>query len=679
MTRRNSLRNSLRRSLSVLLTVGALVAVLAACGAPTAPPPAQPSENEPPAAEAPAAEAPAAEAPAAEAAPVEVDTSAKEAPMLAEKVAAGELPPLEERLPASPVVVDVLEQPGIYGGIWDQAVTGQADANGASGYSKEPWVLFDDTCSEWQPHLAESVEISDDGRTFTFKIREGHKWSDGEPFTTEDVMFWYNDIAMNTDLSPAPPNILMSGGEPAVVEAIDDLTFSVTFAEPNGLFLLNLAFVWGGDIGKAPKHYLEQFHANYADATELEAKVKEAGVEDWTQLFSDRAAIAQGTSVATNPDLPVLRAWKLTKVGPPWIFERNPYYYKVDADGRQLPYIDQIRMQAVEDRQMVNLKAIAGELTLQGRNLSLTDLPLYLQNAEQGGYRVIKAMAEHPMGLTIFPNQNYTGDDEFLLGLLQDIRFRKALNLAINRDELNELVYLGENAPPETAFPLLQDQPELFEHLRYDPDAAKALLDEIGLETDADGMRLRPDGQPLVLNLDVFSGQQYMDGAQLIASYWEEIGLRTSLEEISYDLWWPRIFSFEYPMTAYVKDSIGGLARYTYLRSYAPVNDSSYWGPAWGAWYQTGGTEGVEPPADSPARQAQLLFDEAKVTVDSARQLEILAEIERLDLENVWEVLTVGPGPTVRIAKNNIHNVPEVNYCVLHDSDAWAEQYFISE
>lgn len=665
------------RTLSYLLTLGVLVAVLAACGGPTAPPPVQPSENEPPAA---AGQSEAvAEAPAAEAAPVEADLSAKEAPMLADMVAAGELPPLEERLPVNPVVVDVLEQPGVYGGVWDQAVTGQADANGASGYAKEPWVLFDQTCSEWQPHLAESVEVSEDGRTFTFKIREGHRWSDGELFTTEDVMFWYNDIALNTELSPAPPSILMSGEEPAVIEAIDDLTFSVTFAQPNGLFLINLAFVWGGDVGKAPKHYLEQFHADYADPAELEAKVQEAGVEDWTQLFSDRAVLAQGTSVATNPDLPVLRAWKLTEIGPPWIFERNPYYYKTDPEGRQLPYIDRIRMQSVEDRQMVNLKAIAGELTLQGRNLALTDLPLYLQNAEQGGYRVIKSMSEHPLGLTIFPNQNYNGDDAFLLELLQDIRFRKALNLAINRDELNELVYLGENGPVESAFPLLQDQPELFEHLRYDPEAAMALLDEIGLETNADGMRLRPDGEPLVLSLDVFSGQQYMDGAQLIASYWEEIGLRTTLEEISYDLWWPRIFSFEYPITAYVKDSIGGLARYAYLRSYAPVADSTYWGPAWGTWYQSGGTEGIESPADSPARQAQLLFDEAKVTVDAQRQLEILAEIERLNMENVWEVLTVGPGPTVRIAKNSIHNVPEENYCVLYDSDAWAEQYFIAE
>ncbi|GIV78123.1 ABC transporter substrate-binding protein [Litorilinea aerophila] len=656
---------SARTHLFPLLATLVLAALLAACGGPTAPPPAAPSANEP----APAQEASSSTESVATA-PVD---SGNEAPMLAEKVAAGELPPLEERLPETPLVVEPLEQPGKYGGIWDMAVTGQADANGASGYSIEPWVLYDETCTEWRPNLAESVEVSDDGTEFTFTIRKGHKWSDGEPFTTEDIMFWYEDIAMNPELSPAPPTIIMAGGEPAVFERIDDHTFKVKFAQPNGLFLLNLAYVWGGDIGKAPAHYLKQFHPNYADPDELQAKVDEAGLESWVQLIQDKMGIA------INPDLPVLRAWKLTAAGPPWIFERNPYFYKIDPQGRQLPYIDQIRLQAVEDRQMVTLKAIAGELDYQSRNISLSDLPLFMQNREQGDYRVIKAMAEHPMGVTIFPNQNYVGDDEFIYSLITDIRFRKALNLAINREELNELVYLGENAPIEVAFPNLQDEPELFEVYRYDPEAANQLLDEIGLEKDSNGMRLRPDGEPIVLNVDVFSGQTFVDAVELIASYWEDIGIQVSPQEISYDLWWPRIFSFEYPFTAYVKDSIGGLARFTYLRSYAPVSNSTYWAPAWGTWYSSGGTEGVEPPADSPARKAQLLFDEAKVTVDSARQMEILEEIERLDLENVWEILTVGPGPNIKIVKNNFRNVPEVNYCVLHDSDAWAEQYYIDE
>jgi peptide/nickel transport system substrate-binding protein len=609
------------------------------------------------------------------------DLSAKEAPILAEKVAAGELPPLEERLPATPYVVTPLEQPGEYGGIWDAAVTGQADMNGFISYSHEPWVMFDETCTEWSPNLAEAVEVSEDGRQFTFTIREGHKWSDGEPFTTEDVVFWYEAVATHPEVSAvAPSGILRMGDEIATLEAVDDRTFVVTFPKPAGLFLANIAFVFGGgDFGKTPAHYLSQFHADYADPDELEALVEEANLESWVELFTTKAGIAQGTSVvASNPDLPTIRAWKLTQVGPPWILERNPYYYKVDTEGRQLPYIDQIRAQAVTDASMISLSAVAGELSNQGRGINLSDLPLYLQNQEQGNYRVLKAPAEHPTGLAIFPNQNYQGDDEFLKSLIEDIRFRRALNLAIDRDEINELVYLGESQPIETVFPRQADQPELLDHLRYDPEAAKALLDEIGLATDSDGYRLRPDGSPLILPIEVFAGQTYMDATELVASYFDAIGIQTSLEEISYDLWWPRIFSFEYAFVAYVKDSFGGLTRYNYLRSYAPISNSSYWGPAWGTWYSTNGAEGVEPPADHPARIAQQLYDEALVTVDPARQLELLAEIERLNLENVWEVLTVGPAATIRIVKNNFHNVPAENYCQLYDSDQWAEQYYIS-
>ncbi len=616
----------------------------------------------------------------AESSDAPADLSALEAPMLAEKVAAGELPALDERLPVNPIVVTPLEQPGVYGGIWDAATTGQADTNGFISYSQEPWVMFDESCSIWAPNLAESLVVSDDGTQFTFTIRAGHKWSDGEPFTTEDVQFWYDAIATHPEVSAGAPAIFTAGGELATLEIVYDYTFVVTFSQPSGLFLANLAFVFGGDFGKSPAHYLAQFHADYADEAALAAIVEAEGAESWVQVFMNKAGMAAGTSaIASNPDLPSLSAWVLTEVGPPWIFERNPYYYKVDTEGRQLPYIDQIRTQAVEDGQMVTLRAIAGELSNQGRNINFSDLPLYLQNQEAGDYRVIKAPVEHPTGLVIFPNQNYQGDDEFLKELIEDVRFRKALNLAIDRDEINELVYLGESQPIENVFPRQAEQPELLAHLQYDPEAASALLDEIGLEVDSSGFRLRPDGRPLILPIEVFAGQTYMDPMELVASYFEAIGIQTSLEEISYDLWWPRIDSFQYAFVAYVKDSFAGLTRYNYIRSYVPQSNSSYWAPAWGSWYATSGSLGEEAPEGHPAQLAQALFDQAKVTVDPAGQLEILADIEALSLENVWEILTVGPAASIKIVKNNFLNVPTVNYCQLYDSDSWAEQYYFAD
>ncbi|NPV08488.1 MAG: ABC transporter substrate-binding protein [Anaerolineae bacterium] len=602
-------------------------------------------------------------------APVEAPPSRyNEAPMLAEMVKAGTLPPVEERLPKEPLVVPVIEEIGQYGGIWDMAVTGQADLNGAMGYQIEPWILYNAAGDAWSPNLAKAVEISPDGSEFTFHMREGMKWSDGEPFTADDVLFWYEDLVLNDELSPSKPGWLKSEGELAVITKVDDYTFKVTFAKPAGLFLPYIAYVWGTRDMWAPKHYLMQFHPKYADADELAAKVKEAGFETWVQLMGDRR------QERMNPDVPVIYAWKLKELGPPWIFERNPYFYKVDPEGNQLPYIDTIRASAVENAQMISMKALAGELSYQARNIAFSDMPLYMDNREKGDYRVIKKMGEN-VGFTIFPNQTLVGDDG-MLALIKDIRFRKALNLAIDRDELNELIYLGERTDIPAIFPLLEGESELFEHLTLDVDAANALLDEMGLEMGADGVRLRPDGGQLIIKLDMFSSKELMDAAELVTNYWTAIGVKTSPEEVSYDLWWPRIYSHEYAFCGYVKDGLQKLACYVYLRSYAPVDHSTYWAPAWGQWYQTGGLEGVEPDHED-ARKGQLLFDEAKVTVDTNKLLDILAEIQRLDLRNIWEVLTVGAGPGITIVKNNFRNVPEVPFSLLHDSDNWAEQYFI--
>jgi len=643
-----------RRQLLRVSAIATGAAVATACGG--APPAATTAPAEPAATTAPAAEAP--------------PSKYGEAPMLADMVAAGELPPVEERLPLEPLVTPVVEEIGQYGGIWDMAVTGQADLNGALGYLIEPWILYNDAGDAWAPNLAKAVEINPEGSEFTFHMREGMKWSDGEPFTADDVMFWYEDLVLDDELSPSKPGWLKSEGELAVVSKVDDYTFKVTFAQPAGLFLPYIAYVWGTRDMWAPKHYLTQFHPKYADADELAAKVADAGFETWVQLMGDRR------QERMNADVPVIYAWKLKELGPPWVFERNPYFYKVDPEGNQLPYIDTVRASAVENASMISMKALAGELGYQARNIAFTDMPLYMDNREKGDYRVIKKMGEN-VGYTVFPNQNFVGDDG-MLEVIKDINFRKALNLAIDRDEINDLIYLGERTSIPEIFPLLEGETELFDHIRLDVDAANALLDEAGYEMGPDGVRLRPDGEPLILKVDVFSGPANMDPAELVSNYWADIGVQTSPEEISYDLWWPRIYSHEYAFCGYVKDGLQKLACYVYLRSYAAVDHSTYWAPAWGNWYMTGGSEGIEPDVED-VRQGQLLFDKAKVTVDTDELLNILAEIQRLDLKNVWEVLTVGAGPGITIVKNNFRNVPDYQISLLSDSDMWAEQYFIKQ
>ena len=587
--------------------------------------------------------------------------------MLEELVKAGKLPPVEERLPKEPMVLSVLEEIGQYGGTWDTAVTGMADMRGATSYMLETWVRWNPDCSQWEPSVAKKVEVSEDGTEWTFYMREGMKWSDGEPFTADDIMFWYEDVILNDELTPSKPSWMKTGGELGVVEKVDDYTVKFKFSKPHGMFPLLLAFVWGanGGIGY-PAHYLKQFHPKYVKKEDLDQMVKDAGVENWTQLFAKKVERRE------NPDIPSIAAWKLIELGPPFIWERNPYFYKVDPEGNQLPYIDRVRYLVVEDKQMISMKAVAGELTHQARNISFSDMPLYMDNREKGDYRVIKSPTVLT-GAIVYPNQNLRGDD-VLRDIIRDVRFRKALNLAIKRDEINELVYLGESGPIEDVFPGLE--PEYFEHLKYDPEQAKALLDEMGLEVGPDGYRMRPDGKQLVIKIDTMAG--YMDPIQLIASYWEEIGLKVAPEEVSYDLWWPRINSWEYAFSGYTMSAYPGLSRLIYMLWFEPVSSSTYWAPAWGMYFQSEGQQG-DPPEGDAAKMIEI-HRQIEVTIDPAKQQELINEIMRLYLKNAYTVLTTGYIPGITIVKNQMRNVPDpVTFCILHDNDSWAEQYFIKQ
>ena len=305
----HSRRARVRSMAWLLLLTLVMTTVLAACGG---------------AAPAPAADAPAAEAPAADAAAApatEVDLSQKEAPMLAEKVAADELPPLEERLPATPLVVEPVEAPGKYGGTWKIGVTNPRATYFNTRSVSESLAMWDRTASTPVPDVAERWEVSADGTTYTFYLRAGMKWSDGTPFTSADILFWWNDIILNTDYTPAPPDWVRIKGEIPTVTAPDETTVIFQFPHPYGLFLQNLAFR-GVEMMNFPKHYISQFHPAYVEEAELTAKIAELGYETWQTAILDLI-------FPTNPDLPRLSAWVNTTKNPETsaIYVRNPYYW----------------------------------------------------------------------------------------------------------------------------------------------------------------------------------------------------------------------------------------------------------------------------------------------------------------------------------------------------------------
>jgi peptide/nickel transport system substrate-binding protein len=310
----------------------------------------------------------------------------QEAPILAERVAAGDLPPVEERLPTNPLVVETVDEIGTYGGVIRRGFLGPADDNNYVRVVYDALVRFDTSGSEVVPHIVESWESSEDFTTWTLQLREGARWSDGEPFTSADILFWYEGVVLNEDLTPAVPAWLQnSDGSVALVEADGDYAVRFTYDRPNTLFLIELTFRDGGDRTIAafiPRHYLEQFHPDHADEAELASAVRAAGYETWTQLFRQRAISVD------NADRPTMAAWvpfESTVADQEFVLRRNPYYIGVDSAGNQLPYVDEVRFRFFSDAQTLNFAAVAGEFDFQARHINMTNYPVLVQNAERGG------------------------------------------------------------------------------------------------------------------------------------------------------------------------------------------------------------------------------------------------------------------------------------------------------
>ena len=577
-------------------------------------------------------------------------SSDNEAPMLQEMVAAGTLPALAERLPANPLVVEPVESVGQYGGTWERAFLGVSDFHALGR-------LIYETVLRWprnpqdaiQPGLAESWEWSDDGTALTLHFREGLKWSDGEPFTVDDVIFWWEDIENDENITPAPHAEWVVNGEPMTLEKVDDSTLTLQFAAPNGLAeSVGLAFHGGQwPLGAerfgffAPRHYLEQFHPKYSSDADY-------------ALFEEKAH-------NFNTELPVMYAWSVAEWEPgatELTAVRNPYYWKVDTEGNQLPYIDEIHYTLVEDNEAINLKAIAGELSMQHRRIDFGKYTVFQENAEAEGYHTLLWDTAQASSITLFPNQSF-GDPQYR-ELMQDLNFRKALSVAIDRELINNVAYLGQAIPRTTTVvrdsALFQEDIETY-FGEYDPAMAEALLGEAGLVKNADGIYTFADGSPVEITIestDAVSGAS-TDALEIIVDNLNEIGLQTVLETMSRDIYWPRATSNEVMIATWETDR--GLVPMVDPIYQFPFDERSWMGPDFGMWYKTGGAEGEEPPAEILA--VMDLYNQYRSSVDADEQLDLAKQIVKVSTENLYTIGTVGMSPGLVVVANNFHNVME--------------------
>ena len=577
----------------------------------------------------------------------------QEAPMLAERVAAGTLEPVAARLPENPLVIIPGDQCGPYGGTWRRYATGPGDIGVTPArLCYDGLVRFDPAGREVLPNMATHWDIEDGARAITFHLRKGVRWSDGVPFTTDDVMFWYEDVLLNPDLTATPPRYFKRGGELMRLERVDDYTFRCRFKEPYGLFIKMLAQGLSDQMLSCPAHYLKQFHPNYTDIEKLEAMAKERRFDFWYQLYGDQRDW-------DNPDHPRLWAWTVKNPPParPVLWERNPFYWKVDKEGNQLPYIDRLSYE-IYDGETINLKCMNGEVGMQGRHLSFANYPLFMSNQEKGGYRVFQWIdggdGSNPVAL------NLNHKDPVLREIFGDRRFRIALSHAINRDELNEACYFGLGVPRQMCPP--RTSPYYFPdyetaHIEYDPDLANRLLDEMGVEKrDRHGTRLRPDGKPLQIAIEVSSAMLYPRLIELVAEYWTAVGVKSEMKLLARQLTTAR-------RDALMQDATVWTGAGEYLptldpRWFFPHNAGSFHAVEYVRWYVSGGTRGVQPP---PGMMRCIeLYDRIEATADDDEQIALFKDIMRINAEELWVIGLVGEMPTIFVVKDTFRNVPEV-------------------
>ncbi len=594
--------------------------------------------------------------------PAAAQSKYKEAPQLAEMVKGGKLPPVDKRLPEDPLVVPVVERTGQYGGVWRRAFLGPADFNNYVRVVYDALARFSPDGAKIEPKIAAGWQPSPDFKTWTIKLRKGARWSDGAPFTADDILFWYKDVLLNKDLMPALRSWMRNAdGTPASVEKVDAQTVRFTYKQPATLFLTALANEDGGDRTYAvflPAHYLKKFHPSYAKKEDIDKLVQSAGFKTWTELFAARNAPFE------NPDRPTMAAWvPVTRVSDQvFTLRRNPYFVGVDPDGNQLPYIDEVRFTFFADIQALNLAAIAGEFDMQERHIQMSNYPVFKENEKSGKYRIITWPTFGGSDAVVAFNQSYKADPE-IGKLLATKDFRVALSYAVNRTQIKESAFLGLGEPrqgvPAPWHPYFPGDEHAKKYTQYKPDDANKMLDALGLtKKDAQGIRLLPNGKPLSIELSVVPAfGEWRDVAQLIAKDWEKVGVKTVVQireralhfkmrdanELQTEMWNEDTSAF--PFTGNDKVDVRN-------------NPILTTGPLFLQCYQTKGKEGMEPPA--PIKRIVELVDNAR-TVGPEGQVKDAQEIFRIWADNVYEIGTIGLTPMIQgvvVANTKLRNVP---------------------
>ena len=584
-------------------------------------------------------------------------SSYHQAPELQRQVLAHTLPPVKKRLPQTPMIIPPHDEIGTYGGVWRRAHLGPKDVGAANYLMQETLVVYSPDYRHTVPNICRSYEISADRKTLTFHLRPGMKWSDGHPFGADDFMFWYETF-QDKRLTPVIPLWVQRAGVPLVMRKLDDLTIQICFVKPYGAFLDYMAGFWGPRF-YLPAHYAKRFHPDYVSPETLEKEMHRGSFNHWVDMFRRK------TTFYHNPECPTINAWMVKdRASAPiqrWV--RNPYYWKIDPKGNQLPYIDEIHYHLVSDAEAILLQAMAGEIDLQMRRIGginvvgIENYPLLMEHREQGQYHIVCRNMFRQIKYSIL--FNFTHEDPELRRLFNDRRFRVALSLGMDRQELIDFCLQGLGEPSQVVpNPASQwfEKDVMKLYTQHDPKEANRLLDDIGLRWDRKHRyRLRSDGKPLMLTIKSISST--VEGMELIREQWRDIGLKIVVTPVEASYWYTMLRAGNYDLTTTgVNAAWDGCFKHSVI---VPPYHCDYPAPKWGLWARTAGQAGEEPP---PWMKDMLaLVDPILSKVRGPQRAALIKKMTRMFVESQMEIggVMVPPQSLYAVVKNHMRNVPD--------------------
>jgi peptide/nickel transport system substrate-binding protein len=578
-----------------------------------------------------------------------------ETPSLVAKVQSGKLPPVSQRVPSEPDVAVGEKSLGRHGGTLNILMSRAKDIRMMVVYGYARLIAYTKDY-ELVPDILKKVDV-EDGRRFTLHLRKGHRWSDGKPFTSEDFRYFWEDVANNIMLSPVgPPRALLVKGEKPIFEVLDKTTIRFTWSQPNPDFLPALAGPRPLYIYR-PSHHLKRYHPRYADLQKLKKLVAKSGRRNWAALHNRK----DNQYKNDNPKLPTLQPWVIQTKPPAqrFVFTRNPYFHRVDSKGRQLPYIDQVIVN-VAGAQIIPGKAGAGESDLQARYVHFSDYTFLKSGEARNNYDVRLWKTASGAHFALFPNLN--ANDPQWRKLFRDVRFRRALSLAINRYEINQVVYFGltleGNNTILPASPLYR--PEYRKKwANFDLKRANALLDSIGLtKRDDRGVRLLPDGRPMEIIVETAGEDtEQTDILQLIHDTWLSAGIKLYSRPSQREVLRNRIFTGETLISVWSGLLNGLPTAAASPGELAPTNQIHLQWPKWGQYYQTSGAVGETP--DLPeAKELMSLYQEWRQTVDRTKRTRIWNRMLEIHADQIYTIGVIASVPQPVVIRRTLRNVP---------------------